>query len=207
MSKKEDLIRKIVEIEWRMFQNVRNIGGVAPCQEDFETFEIMRYSQAMTWAEATLESYFDDLMTAEEKGINLITEKYARMMESTSPLEYARIQHLIPSLAAAAPPLIDKIVDVALKWQEELVEKYPHLTRRGRPIHSSEDTPVTTSLETYLRGELSTYSLRTLQLHYEDVMNYVREARNGAMLTLKYTIKRYGYNSLEEINNKLAAQA
>ena len=206
MPKKEDLVGKIVESEWIMFQNVRNIGGTAACQRDFETFEIMRYSQAMSWSELTLESYLDDLMTAEKKGINLVTEKYGRMMESTSPLEYARIKHMIPPLDLAVPPLIEKIVNIVLKWHEEVMEKFPYLARRGRPIHSSEDTPHVTSSETYLRGELATYSPRTLKLYYQDVANYERENINGVMVTLEYMTKRYGYNSLEEANNKLAAQ-
>ena len=51
MLRKEDLIAKIVEVEWQLFQKVRNIGGTAACQRDEETFEIMRYSQAMSWSQ------------------------------------------------------------------------------------------------------------------------------------------------------------
>lgn len=98
MTRKEDLVARIVEIEWKMFQNVPNIGGRAACQEDLNTFEIMRSSQAMSWSEAALESYLGDLTEAEKNGRNLPAEKYARMMKSTSPLEYARIEHLIPPL-------------------------------------------------------------------------------------------------------------
>jgi hypothetical protein len=206
MSGKEDLVQEIVEIEWRMFQNVHNIGGPAPCQDDFKTFEIMRYSQAMAWSEVTLESYLDDLIAAEETGRNLVTEKYGRMMESTSPLEYARIKHLLPALDHEVLPLIDKIVATTLKWQEELMQKFPYLVRRGRPIHSSEDTLFVTSFETYLRGELVTYSSQTLKSYYQDVVNYERENENGAMITLEYTVKRYGYDSLEEADSKLANQ-
>ena len=98
MSKKDDLVSKIIEREWDMFQNVENIGGKASCQQDYQTFEIMRYSQAMSWSEETLESYLKDLQKAQKNKRNLLTEKYARMMESTSPLEYAQIESLLPPL-------------------------------------------------------------------------------------------------------------
>ena len=206
MSTKQELIAKIVESEWRMFQNVRNIGGTAACQRDGETFEIMRYSQAMSWSEATLESYLTDLRAVKKSGRNLVSEKYARMMESTSPVEYDRIKHLLPPLDPEVPPLIDKIVSIALKWQEELAEEFPHLARRGRPIHSSKDTPFATSVETYLRGELATYSPRTLRLYYQDFTNYEHENKNGAIITLEAMTKRYGYKSAEEANRKLETQ-
>ena len=90
---KEDLIASIVALEWEMFQNVNNVGGRAACQDNFETFSVMRSSQATAWSEAALASYLEDLTDAQENGRNLLTEKYARMMEFTAPLEYARIQH------------------------------------------------------------------------------------------------------------------
>ncbi|MFC1817166.1 DUF4125 family protein, partial [Thermodesulfobacteriota bacterium] len=70
---KEDLVAKIVEIEWKMFQNVSNIGGTALCQQDPETFEIMRFSQAMSWSEAALESYLGDLTAAEKAKVSPLT--------------------------------------------------------------------------------------------------------------------------------------
>ena len=207
MARKENLTAKIVEIEWKMFHNVPNIGGTAACQEDPKTFEIMRVSQAVSWSEAALESYLDDLTEAGKNGRNLLTEKYARMMKSTSPSEYAQIEHLLPPLNPEVPPLIDRIVKIVLLWQEELSEKYPYLLSRGRPIHSSDDTPFVPSIETYLRGELATYSPRTLELYYENVLKQKSENINGAEIVLDYTIKRYGFNSLKEANEKLKARA
>jgi len=206
MAKKEDFIAKIVEMEWNMFHNVQNIGGTAACQEDPKTFEIMRLSQAASWSEAALESYLSDLVEAEKNGRNLLTEKYARMMKSTSPSEYARIEHLLLPLNPEVLPLIDKIVKIVIQWEEELSEKYPYILRKGRPIHGSADTPFVTSLETYLRGELATYSPRTLELYHENVLKQKSENINGSEITLDYTIRRYGFNSLEEANEKLKTQ-
>jgi hypothetical protein len=206
MASQEDVIEKIIEIEWRMFQAVPNLGGRAACQEDFMTFEIMRFSQAMSWSGAVLESYLDDLTEAEKRGRNLLTEKYARMMKSTSPLEYARMEHLLPPLNDEVLPLIDEIVKIVLEWEEVLEKKFPYILKKGRPIHRSEDTPFVTSLETYLRGELSTYSLRTLQLYHEHLLKLKSENINGSEITLAQMVKQYGYPSLEEANEKLKPQ-
>jgi hypothetical protein len=207
MTNKEDLVAKIVDIEWKMFQNVPNIGGRASCQEDKKTFEINRSSQAMNWSEATLESYLGDLIDANNNGRNLLTEKYARMMKSASPQEYARIEHLIPPLNPKVPSMIDKIVATVLEWEEELSQKFPYILRRGRPIYSSDDTPSLTSIDTYLRGELATYSRRTLELYYENILKQRSENINGSEIILSHMMKHYGFNSLEEANEKLSARA
>jgi hypothetical protein len=103
--------------------------------------------------------------------------------------------------------MIDKSVKIVLSWEEELAEKYPYLLARGRPIHSSDDTPSVTSIETYLRGELATYSPRTLELYYENVLKQKSENINGSEVTLANTMKRYGFNSLTEANEKLKTRA
>ena len=131
---KEEIIAKIIAIEWKMFQDVPNIGGTAPCQDERQTFEIMRVSQAASWSEAALESYLHDLTEAQQQGRNLMTEKYARMMKSTSPLEYVSIEHLVPPVHPEALSLIEKITKIVLDWEEELFRKYPRVLRQGRPI-------------------------------------------------------------------------
>jgi len=200
---KEELLKEVIESEWQMFQNVPNVGGKALCQEDPTTFKIMRFSQCMSWSDAALESYLDDLKEAQRDGRNLLTEKYARMMKSTSSLEYAQIEHLLPPLDPEVFPLIDKIVEIVLRWQEELVERFPYVLGRGRPLRASEDTLFATSFETYLRGEIVTYSKRTLELHYEGLQEQKTENINGSEIALEHTVKQYGYRSLEEANEKL----
>jgi hypothetical protein len=190
-----------------MFHDVPNIEGTAPCQEERQTFEIMRVSQAASWSETALESYLDDLTEALKQGRNLMTEKYARMMESTSPAEYARIEHLIPSVSAEALSLIEKIASIVLGWEEELFKKYPFVLRQGRPVRSSSDTLFVTSLETYLKGELATYSLKTLELYHGHLVKEQSENINGSETTLAQTVEQYGFHSLEEANEKLKSEA
>lgn len=51
-----------------------------------------------------------------------------------------------------------------MSWETEIVEKYPELDNKNRKLYSSSDTINSTSVETYMRGELSTYSYNTLEL-------------------------------------------
>ncbi len=202
--RKEALIAKIIDLEWNMFQKVSNIGGKASCQENPETFKIMRYSQAISWAEDALGSYLTDLSEAQKNKRNLLTEKYARMMKSTSPWEYYdRIEHWLPTLEPETLQLIDNIVKIVLEWEKELAAKYPNLVERGRPIHSTDDSQFVTSIETYLRGELATYSLTTLELFYKNVLKQKSENINGSEITLNSMVKQYGFNSLKEANEKI----
>lgn len=203
MDSREGLVAGIIEIEWRMFQRVPNIGGRPSCQDDFRTFQIMRSSQVASWSEETLESYFDDLRTAQSSGKNLLTEKYARMMASTSPSEYARMEHMLTPIDPESVDLIEQIVSIVVGWEKELLEKYPNILAKGRPLFSSEDSPVVTSKETYLKGELSTYSVRTLQLHLSHMRLQQSQNVNGSAITYLDMMKRYGFNSLEEANQKL----
>ena len=206
VDRREQLTAAILRIELAMFQAVPNAGGKAPCQEDTRTFRIMRYSQMAGWSEAVLESYLEDLSEAEGAGRNLLTEKYARMMQSTWPQEYARIAHLLPEVDPRARELSGGIVGVVLEWERELLVKYPHIVKRGRPLSSAEDSPGVTSLETYLRGELATYSVRTLELCLAHVRHQQAQGINGSALVLQQTMEQYGFASLEEANRKLGSR-
>jgi hypothetical protein len=206
MNGKRKLIARLVEVEWDMFSKVQNIGGRALCQDDPATFEIMRSSQFIGWSEDALKSYLNDLEEAKKAGRNLPMEKYARMERSTSPSEYAKIEHLIPPLDSGVPSLVDKIVEIEIEWIEELFERFPYVIGKGRPIRSSQDSQFATSLETYLRGELETYSKRTLLLYYENILDKKSEGINGEEVIYENTVKRYGFKSLEEANKGLKAE-
>lgn len=203
MKQDERVAGDIVGKEWKMFQDVPNIGGKASCQQDPGTFRVMRASQLASWSEAGLESYLRDLEDAEASGRNLLTEKYARMMRSTSPSEYARIERLLPLVDSTALGLIEQIVAVVIEWEVDLLKKFPHVLKRGRPLLSAEDGIGVTSLETYLRGELATYSVKTLELYLANVLRQKAEGVNGSEITLSHTIRQYGFDSLEEANERL----
>ena len=76
MKDKMELIDEIIAMEWWQFQAVENEGGRASCQDDLETFTIMRKSQFLAWDTDVIESYHRDISAAREACRNLITEKY-----------------------------------------------------------------------------------------------------------------------------------
>ena len=195
---KKDLIKNILQIEWDMFRSVSNNGGTAPCQEDAKTFEIMRASQAMSWTEVMLESYLEDLIAAQKADRNLMTEKYARMMKNTFPDEYVLIVGRLPALDTQTLFLMDRISAMMLARNKELKEKYPNVIGAGRPLYSTEDSSYSTSLETYSKRELSTYSAKTLGLFYDYFIKCMAEGLNNNEVVLENTVKLYGFTSIEQ---------
>ena len=133
-------VRRIAEAEWKLFEQVHNIGGRASCQDSPDTFFIMRSSQLMAWSEAMQESYWKDLITATQQGRNLLTEKYAYMMARTSPAEFSRIRSQLPTRLPEKDTYIDAICAVSVAWQEQLAQQYPHLVGRGRAIRKETDS-------------------------------------------------------------------
>ena len=196
------IIEQIVEMEWEMFQNVRNTGGRAACQDDFETFDVMRKSQFLTWDLPLLESYWQDFQEGKAQGRNLVMEKYAYMMESTAPKEYEAIATGLPKISEEKQAMVEQIVAIQVGWREEFAEKYPHLSGQARIIHTSEDTLYDISFETYLRGELKTYSMQTLVLYGRRIVAFVQEQKNMTEEIMRYTTAFYGYKTLEDAEIK-----
>lgn len=196
------VIEQIVNMEWEMFQNVRNTGGRASCQDDFETFEIMRKSQFMTWDTPLLESYWQDLQEGKAQGRNLLMEKYAYMMESTAPEEYTFIAEGLPKVSEEKRAMIEQIIAIQVGWREEFAEKYPYLSEQARIIHTAEDTLNDISFETYLRGELKTYSMGTLVRYGRRVVAFVQRGENMTEEIMRHTTLFYGYKTMEDAEKK-----
>ena len=192
------MIDKIIEVEWQQFDKVRNEGGRAGCQDDFQTFYIMRKSQYMTWPEELLDSYYNDLVVAEKKGWNLITEKYARMMKSTAPEKYAELDDKLPVRSREREAIAEAIIKIQVGWMEEFAERFPKMAGNARSIHTSEDNMFNTSYETYLRGELGTYGEETFVLYGRFIASLSLEEKNLAYETMNNTAKLYGYDSIED---------
>ena len=194
----------IAKSEFEAFDKVQNEGGRASCQNNWPTFKVMRMSQYMTWTEDMLLQYLYEFKTNYANGRNMIEEKYARMMESTAPLEYARFAKRLPAVSEAKKAIVEQIVTLQVKWMEEFAAQYPNLAEDARAIHTAEDLAYDTSYETYLRGELRTYSDRMLEMYGRYIVAHAQAGKNVACEIMKNTVQFYGYQDLETANAKSA---
>ena len=195
-------MRSVAELilkEWNQFQQVRNEGGRASCQNHMKEFVMNRLAQFLTWDDAMRESYYEDLTEAESVGWNLLTEKYARMMRYTAPAQYAALCNRLPVISEPKERLVEKIVAIQLKWQEDYARRYPRVARGSRPTDHSADADYVTSFETYLRCELYTYSERTLRAYLSHAEELARRGGNMTIQNLEYMAKPYGFSSLQEM--------
>ena len=197
-QKSENLAEEITKLEWNQFQLTQNEGGRANCQGNWPTFRIMRMSQFLAWPLDLQESYKKDLERANQIGRNLITEKYARMMESTAPEIFERtIKPYIKPILEPRKSAQEQIILTQVEWAADFRNRYPHLGLAMRVLKTSEDTAENTSFETYLRGELSTYSDATFAKYQRFVNNLRTENLNLTQMIIANTVRMYGYDSLE----------
>lgn len=206
-DRKTARIEAVVNEEWRQFQQVQNEGGRAACQNDRSTFVLMRTSQFTPWKEEVLASYQQDLNRAREQGWNLLTEKYARMMEHTAPEQYARLVDRLPTRGAERLQLQKLLVVILMHWTRQVERRCPNLMGRGRDLSCAQDGPWNVSSETYLWGELGTYSDETLGLYAQMVLELLSQGKNLVEQNMTCMARGYGYRSLEDAENACAAQS
>ena len=174
---REELLREITDIELRMFLAVEPSIPSA-CQEQPETFKLMRKASFYVLSNETLESYLKDIQEALDENRNLME------------LKYARIDNLIPCLNTN--PIIDKIVEAEARWLKELAERYP-LTFKGRADYAA---------GVYLRSELETYSNETLESYFKDVSKAMEEERNLTEERYTFIFRQTGYDSIDDVESE-----
>ncbi|MDF3001836.1 MAG: hypothetical protein K0Q48_1955 [Bacillota bacterium] len=203
-EKRNFIIERLLRVEWDMFQRVGSADGKAQCQEDWHTFHIMRYSYYNAWSNSMILSYVRDLEEAMNAERNLITEKYAYMMEYTDP-EYfnTKLQPYLPAIDEETRRLIDEIAAYLVDCDKEFAARYPKIGKKGRPIEAAKDNAAATSAETYTKGELRTYSKYTLR-HFADYIRGCKESgTNFAFLVKDKMVIMYGYASLDDAEAKM----
>ena len=158
----------------------------------------------MVYSDEALHSYLDDCRQAYEEGRNLMFEKYGRMMESTFPEEYEEVKKHLPDVADKVE-IVDRIVKINLEWDAEMLRDYPNLRKRGRVLTTAEDGIMAgSSMESYLRGELLSYSKRTLDLIWQETLAAYEKGESLLRQTIANETLFYGYRSLEEAEAKHA---
>ena len=125
-------------------------------------------------------------------------------MESTDPNGFLDIKDELPQLPEQKKAIIEAIVKIQVAWMEDFATRFPKAAGNARSIHTEEDSAFNTSYETYLRGEISTYSEDTFVSYVKFISGLLKEGRNLAYETMENTAKLYGFDSLLEAEQKQA---
>ena len=169
-------LAEIVERELAMFLATSNEGGVSVCQTRPDTFRAMRKMAHAAHDDALLESYLADLRQAEADGRNVMVEKYARMDDRLPPL--------------STSPLLDQIADAEEAFLHEAQRLYPNVIKsNGQGM-----------FRRYLRCELETLSLRTLELYAAQIDRARREGRNLVVERHDYLMRLLGKGGIDACN-------
>jgi hypothetical protein len=181
------LINEIVEYEWNMFTNLKNIGKRAACQDNYRYFKLMRESQYFAWDTNTLTSYLNDLKIAMANNYSLLELKYAFMEENIDVELFNTFKDRLPKLSDKRIKLQEEIIKLQLAHMEEFSNSNPNISSNMRNIYSVLDTTDSVSYETYLRGELSSYSENTVYHYGKMLAKYELDNRNFVESIINYT--------------------
>lgn len=198
MQPKKETIDAMIHLEWQMFHSVNEGAELAWCQNEPETFDGMRRGQYESWDAATCESYLRDLQEAAEAGRNLAEEKYIYMMRSTAPAEFLLLMDRVPPIDCETETLAAEITRRLMEQTAALRKQFPLVSGTGRPLRATEDTPQVTSVETYQKSELYTYSLKTLRALRDHLAELEAQGISLARLLQENSLKTYGFTSLEQ---------
>ncbi len=194
---KEKIIESIIELEWPMFREV-NGDTRADCQENYPMFVNMRTAQFSAWNGEALSAYREDLRAAEGEGRNLLRDKYIHMMASTDPAGYLHFLPELPPVSEEKKQLVEAIWQIMLPQTVELRRKYPNVGKLGRPLLSADERNGYASVETYEKGELMTYSEKTLRALLAWIRGQAEAGVSVAAQIQESGILSVGYASMEE---------
>lgn len=153
----KEILDEIIELEWEQFTNTKNIGKRAYCQDRKRNFIFSRKAYWSIYNYDILISYLQDLKEGLNKDIHLVTHKYAYMMKYTDLENFKKIEKFLNPVSINKKNLVDTIMYIYISWLADIESK-----NSARPLFSCYDTNKQTSVETYMRGEYTSYSERTL---------------------------------------------
>lgn len=155
------IIDKISNYEWEMLLATNSEQPHVDCKDDKYTFFLMRRSQWSVYPLEIQAAYLCDIHEALRSKRNLMVEKYAYMMSITDPEKFEGLKHRLPTISEHKLALIKELLDYHVKWYGEAKSLLPTTMSYGR---NSCDVTHQASIFTYLTGEMSTYSEKTLTL-------------------------------------------
>ena len=90
-------------------------------------------------------------------------------------------------------------MSIYMEWEEEFFKEYPIFSSMGRPLYSTEDDYIETSIETYLRGELLSYSEKTLNLYLKYIIEMKEKNINLAIKNMDNLASMQGFKNSDEV--------
>lgn len=154
-------LRELVQLEWIHFDTVQGMSGRAACQDDAVGFFVHRVAQYLSFPRESIIAVHDDVVTADAAGRNVIREKYARMMEATDPVAFAR--DWSGCLEAPSPVkrcVLDEI-EGTLRSMLDIAQS--ELPATAQHVRGSITQPKLISSIGYYVCEIQSYSLSTLR--------------------------------------------
>ena len=95
----------------------------------------------------------------------------------------------------------EHIIVQQLTWARDFKDRYPRLGQKMRTLTTDGDSPENTSFETYLRGELGTYSERTLDLYGIFIESCIKKGINLTEQAIGWTVRIAGFPNLADAEN------
>lgn len=200
----KESIAQIIELEWNMFHNV-NGEDRADCQDKHITFEKMRNAQYSAWDDETIDSYLDDLKKSIAQGRSVVKEKYVRMMEHSEPEKYEVFKDILPEDSEEKKELVEQIWQLMKAQTEKMREKYPAIALAGRPLTQKEEHGWS-SVETYQKGEMFTYSEKTLKLLLKHIKNLESQGIDIAFKIQENSVTCLGYKDMDAAEKAMTIQ-
>lgn len=176
---KDQIIRKIVDIEMEFFQNMKTEEPVP--ENTLPALRRMRWMTYSALSEETLSFLLKDLEKAQEEERNTMIEKYAL------------IDKLIPNIQDN--PIIPKIVEQEVVWMEEVAQRYPK-TVQGH--EGNRDL-----FKHYMLCELQSWSPETLLSYWGDILGALEEGVNLAEKRYDNLYESLGRGTLKQFNESL----
>lgn len=189
------IIEDIIALEWDLSNQMDYTVKKEPCLYDKSVFTTNRMNWLSAWNQELQESYYLDLCTAQFEGRNPINEKYRYMFEQ---MNFEEGKELLPEYSMEKLFLIDWISENLVEWQENLAQKYPRLVGNKKMIRRNLENRKQKTFETYMRGELATFSEETLRVYAAYIEQLQKRGLNLNQMIFQNVVAVYGCQTLEE---------